>query len=392
MGQHPTVPDGAVAVCLAVLALLVLKAEPATENLREPLRDPDALAVALTLAYTLPLVLRRRHPLALLPLVVPAVLASVLGYPPSTAVLSGLLLVYTAALQCPRRQSFGAFGVVVVAYLVATAFDAYDDAWAGTVAGGAMFFGAWAFGRAIRYRRAYTAELEARAQRLEAEREAAVRATLSEERARIAREMHDVVAHSISVMTVQASAARRMADRDIVRSKEAMAAVEDTGRAALMEMRRILGVLRDVERPDDALAPQPGTCDLPDLVGKVREAGLGVELQVEGGPRPLPAGVELAVYRIVQEALTNTLKHAGPAQAQVRLCYRPAAVEVEVRDSGRGAAVFPGASGGAALRPGHGLVGMRERVSLYGGSLQAGPGSGGGYVVNARIPVEQVRA
>ncbi|NHC47354.1 sensor histidine kinase [Motilibacter sp. K478] len=371
---------------------MVLRAEPATDGLVEPLREPDALVVVLTLAYTLPLAFRRRHPLLLLPLVVPAALASMLDYPPSTALLSGLLLVYTAALQCPRRQSFGAFAVVVAAYLVATAFDPYDDRAASTIAGGGMFFGAWAFGRAIRYRRAYTAELEARALRLEAEREADVRTTLSEERARIAREMHDVVAHSISVMTVQASAARRMADRDIVRSKEAMAAVEETGRAALMEMRRILGVLRDAERPGDSLAPQPGTCDLPDLVGKVREAGLGVDLEVEGGARPLPAGVELTVYRIVQEALTNTLKHAGPARARVRLCYGPAAVQVEVRDSGRGASVFPAAGPDGAPRPGHGLVGMRERVALYGGSLSAGPGSGGGYVVNACIPLEQVSA
>jgi signal transduction histidine kinase len=201
--------------------------------------------------------------------------------------------------------------------------------------------------------------------------------------------LHDVVAHNVSVMVVQAGAARRTVDRDTAGAKEAMNLIETTGRQALDEMRRLLGVLRkedDQERP--ALTPQPSVRYLDQLVAQVRKAGLPVELEVEGDPRPLASGVDLSAYRIVQEALTNSLKHAGPAHATVRVRYGADDVEVTVTDDGRGPEAGDGANGTAS---GHGLVGIRERVALYGGELEAGPRRGGGYTVRAKLPVAPAR-
>ena len=201
---------------------------------------------------------------------------------------------------------------------------------------------------------------------------------MADERARIARELHDVIAHSVTVMTVQAGAARMLLPGDPQRAVEPLLAVEETGHQALAEMRRLLGILREVDG-QPVLAPQPGLKDLTRLAVAVREAGLPVEMAVEGTPRPLPAGIELAAYRILQEALTNTLKHAGAARAHVTVRYAPEAVFLEVCDDGR----VPPADG-----HGHGLVGMRERATLYGGELDAGPLPGGGYAVRARLPIE----
>jgi signal transduction histidine kinase len=217
-----------------------------------------------------------------------------------------------------------------------------------------------------------------RAARLEREREAEARAAVAEERARIARELHDVVGHSVSVMTVQASGVRRLLREDQEREREALLIVERTGREALAEMRRMVGVLR---RPEEApaLAPQPSLEHLDRLVEQAREAGLPVELRVEGDAVELPAGVDLTAYRLVQEGLTNALKHARATRAEVLVNYADGAIEVTVSDDGRG--VGNGDGGG------HGLVGMRERVSVYGGELDAGPQPGGGYRLRAKLPV-----
>ena len=204
------------------------------------------------------------------------------------------------------------------------------------------------------------------------------RSAVGEERARIARELHDVVGHSVSVMTVQASAVRRLLRPEQEREREALLVVEQTGREALAEMRRMVGVLR---RPEEApaLAPQPSLEHLDKLVDQVREAGLPVEVRIEGSPAPLPPGVDLTAYRLVQEGLTNALKHARATSAEVLVKYGDDAVEVVVSDDGRGDG--DGAAGG------HGLVGMRERVSVYGGELHAGPRPDGGYSLRARLPV-----
>jgi signal transduction histidine kinase len=199
-----------------------------------------------------------------------------------------------------------------------------------------------------------------------------------EERARIARELHDVVAHSVSVMTVQTGAVRRLLTPDQERERETLLAVERTGREALNEMRRLLGMLRATDEAE-GLAPQPSLRQLDTLVEQVREAGLPVELKVEGAPVDLPPGLDLSAYRIVQEALTNALKHAGPARATVAVRYGPDELELEIADDGRGAANGTGTGGG--------LVGMRERAALVGGRLEAGPRNGGGYAVRARLPL-----
>jgi signal transduction histidine kinase len=224
-------------------------------------------------------------------------------------------------------------------------------------------------------------EIRARDRRLdvaERERELAGREAVVEERARIARELHDVIAHNVSMMVVQAGAERRALGEGSPSTREVLGTIEEIGRSALTEMRRLVGMLRS--DGVDPLSPQPGLDDLATLVGQVREAGLPVELHVDGEPRPLPVGIELSAYRIVQEALTNSLKHAGEARADVYVRYGSDSLEIEVRDDGARAPA-------RAATGGHGLVGMRERVALYGGRLDAGARPDGGFSVRALLPV-----
>ena len=200
-----------------------------------------------------------------------------------------------------------------------------------------------------------------------------------DERVRIARELHDVVAHHVSVMGVQAGAARRVMRQQPEKAEEALASIEGSSRQAVLELQRLLGILRR-EGQDDALAPQPDLARLPELVAQAGGDELTVELRVEGEPRPLPGTVELSAYRVIQEALTNTHKHARATHSTVRVAYGPSALEVEVVDDGRG--------GAAPAGGGHGLIGMRERVRLHGGHLRAGPRPGGGFAVHATFPLD----
>jgi signal transduction histidine kinase len=232
-------------------------------------------------------------------------------------------------------------------------------------------------GRAVRERLRLLRALQIKNAELEREREERARAAVRSERARIARELHDVVAHSLSVMVVQAGAARRVIDVDHAGAAESFQAIQGAGREALGEVRRLLGMLRE-DGDEPAVTPQPRLENVGALVERTRAAGLHVDLEVEGTPVSLPAGVELAAYRILQEALTNTIKHAGPSHARVRVHYGEGGLELEVVDDGRGAG---GQNGG-----GHGLTGMRERVALYGGELTAGARPTGGFAVRARIP------
>ena len=235
----------------------------------------------------------------------------------------------------------------------------------------------WFVGRLMRRWRRRAAELEDLTHRLDAQRELQAQAAVAVERARIARELHDVIAHNVSMMVVQAGAAARVLEGNQQDVRTALDAIEGTGRQTVDEMRRLIGVVRS----DDglALSPQPTLRDLERLIANVRDAGLPVELRVEGSPVPLPPGIDLSAYRIVQEALTNALKHAGRAHATVVVRYERGAVEVEVTDDGEG----PGTDTGT----GHGLVGMRERVALWGGELEAGRRAGGGFEIRARLPV-----
>ena len=239
----------------------------------------------------------------------------------------------------------------------------------------------WPAGYAVRLRAEQAAAAEVRADQAERDREAAARIAVAEERARIARELHDIVAHAVSVMVLQVGAVRHKLPDTRADAREALRAVEQAGRTALAEMRRLLSAMRrDGEEAE--LVPQPGLEALDVLVQDISRAGLPVELHVDGEPFPLPRGIDLSAYRILQEGLTNALKHARATNANVRVCYRPDELQLEVRDDGKGSSTSDGL--------GHGLVGIRERVKLYGGDVTAGPASEGGFVLSTRLPFENV--
>jgi len=339
----------------------------------------DLLAI---LGITLPLFLRRRFPFGA-PVAVGAVIAGS-SFVDGRLVPNGLITILVAisafvlmGMLRDRTQALAglAFGVGV------TAIVAHNDPRGGAgnfVFTSIVFAIAWTIGFAVSIKFHEADEARERAARAEREREVRARLAVSDERARIARELHDVVGHSVSVMTVQASAARRLLRPQQEKEREALLVVEQTGREALAEMRRMVGVLR---RPEEApaLAPQPSLEQIERLVEQTREAGLPVELRIEGEPVQLAAGIDLTAYRLVQEGLTNTLKHARARQAEVVVSYGDGHVELTVSDDGLG-----GGGGGGS---GHGLVGMRERVSVYGGELEAGPRADGGYRLRARLPV-----
>jgi signal transduction histidine kinase len=240
----------------------------------------------------------------------------------------------------------------------------------------------WLIGRMLRRRAALERADREHSERLDAEREQRADAAAYSERIRIARELHDVIAHSISVMVIQAGGARTVMDSQPERAEASLELVQRAGREALAEMRRLLGILDEGGGDPRALTPQPGLADLEDLVSRTREAGLATDLTVEGLAAPISPALDLCAYRIVQEALTNAIKHAGPARAGVHVRWTAEALEVEVVDDGRGPA---GANGS---RGGHGIAGMRERAGLHGGSIQARASGGGGFEVHARLPLE----
>ena len=247
-----------------------------------------------------------------------------------------------------------------------------------------LVFGiSWLAGFAVRERAEQAEAAELRAAQAEQEREAAARIAVAEERARIARELHDVVAHAVSVMVLQVGAVRHKLPEALADDADALRSVEQTGRAALAEMRRLLGALRS-DGDEAELAPQPGLEGLDSLLEDVDRAGLPVRLQVDGDPFPLPRAIDLSAYRIVQEGLTNSLKHADASHADVTVRYHPDEVEVEVVDDGAGAATGDGL--------GYGLVGIRERVKIYGGEMSAGAAPGGGFMLTARLPLDRYQA
>jgi signal transduction histidine kinase len=343
------------------------------------------LGVVLALWASLPLLARRRWPLAVLAVIEAAVLVGLVQASPDLRVGGpGLVVaVFTVATRCPRPRALaaalalaGGNGLVVLAVTLLGHPGALHDVVADTI----LVLGAWAIGDNIGTRRAYLAGLEERAERLEREQTVvSQRATLAE-RARIARELHDVVAHHVSAIAVQAGAAEEIAERDPRRARAVLATIQASSREALAEMRAVVGVLHE-EGDGVTLAPQPGLAQLAQLAAQSRAAGLDVRVHVEGRPAPLPDALELSAYRIIQEALTNTLKHAGATRAEVTVRYAEDGVELIVTDDGAGETA-PSALPGA----GRGLVGMRERVALFHGRLDAGPLPGGGFRVVAQLP------
>jgi signal transduction histidine kinase len=343
--------------------------------------------VLLVACLVVPIVFRRRYPVAAFVTVIGAGAVQVLiTRRPNGADLAVLIVLYTLAAQRPRRASVR--GLVVCLAGAATAVARWHPppsrqtltalGWEAALLGGSVLL-AWVLGDSIRWRRGYYEALEERARRLERERDALAQVAAAAERARIAREMHDVVAHHVSVMVVQADGAAYALDAAPDKAHEALGVISRTGRQALTEMRRLLGVLRTAGPAE--LGPMPGVGELDALLDQTRSAGIPVSVALAGRPRPLPGGADLAAYRIVQESLTNVRKHGGPGvSASVTVRYGAQALTIRVADDGRGAAAI---SDGA----GHGLAGMRERVELYGGSVTAGPRLGGGFQVIAELPL-----
>jgi signal transduction histidine kinase len=320
--------------------------------------------------------LRRRVPFTALGIALGDQLAAIAlpGALAVTAPFAAILVsLYTLAAHAPLRRAAAAAGIaaLTLAPMVLATGPAID-----LVALTIMLGAAGAAGLPGRAARRQTAPLERLASRLERERDARARLATLEERARIARELHDSVAHAVSVMVLQAGAAEAVLDDDRERALEATRAIERHGRAALEELRALLGVLGDAASPGPR-APQPSLRELDDLI---TDAGLPVRLTVTGDPVPLPAGIDVTAYRVIQEALTNALKHAGRVPTTVALDYAPRRLTLDVSDAG-GRAAAPAAGAG------HGLIGMRERVALYGGDLTAGPLAGAGYAIHAELPL-----
>ena len=338
-----------------------------------------SIFVPLMLLVPLALIWRTRYPVAVLAVNVAAWVVIDLYTPadedPLTLAITLAIAVYSVGAHTYGRRAAVGAALVAGMALLATAVDWNQESVVDLLGNftffAAIFGGTWLAGRAIRGRRG-------RERDLIVEREEKARLAVQEERARIARELHDVVAHAISVIVLQARGARHAVDTEPEDARDALDAIEVTATQALREMRRLLGMLREDDEAV-ALAPQPSLTHLDALVTRVRDAGLPVELRVEGEPRELAPGVDLSAYRIVQEALTNALKHAGRARAHVLVRYGDDVLELEVTDTG------VGAQNGAGS--GHGLAGMRERVAVFGGRLESGPRSEGGYAVRARLPL-----
>jgi signal transduction histidine kinase len=382
--RWPRAADAVLATAV-FLATSFLTEGPGDSTVVRPVGDVPIAALLLFAVASAALYWRRRAPLAVLGV---AVIAWAVTIGSGYADLGGVAIIalYSAGRYATedRRAHVGVAAAIAVILV-----DGLTDPapWGEAVFGGVVLFVAWYVGRRLRLRQ------ERAAERLR-EQAAEARRIMIEERTRIARELHDVVAHRVSLMTVQAGAAKAVAARDPEGALRAMGAVEEAGRQALDELRHLLGVLRP-ETDLDGLGPQPGLADLPKLVGQVREAGLEVSLATDGVPTGLPARVDLFAYRIVQEALTNVLKHAGPgARTEVRLGADSSGIVVEVLDDGsapeHGVESAVGRRSSDSDRPsgrsGHGIVGMRERALLLGGTLEARPRPGGGFRVVAHLP------
>lgn len=345
-------------------------------------QGPKWLAAVALLAMSVALLGGRRAPLESLGSICAVFAAWALIDTPAGSLLPFLILlvaVFTAAQrEAPGRALVGgAAGLATIWLEIAVT----DNDFANYAFTGVFVVGAWLGGRGFRSREEHAGHLEERAARLELEREANARAAVAEERTRIARELHDVVAHNVSVIVIQSQAAQQSTPPDGDAGR-ALRSIEATGQEALSEMRRLLGLLRR-EDEELALTPQPSLRHLDRLAASVRDAGLPVEVEVQGDPVSLPPGVDLSAYRIVQEALTNALKYAGPASARVLVRYGAGELELEISDDGSGNGVGNGG--------GHGLIGMRERVNVYGGMVESGSRPEGGYAIRVRLPLQSAQ-
>ena len=374
--RAPSILDWLVTLALAVVAFL--------EIASGAFPGPVAVAAAFQVASILPVAFRRVAPLPAITISVVVSLPYVLAYGAGNSLAGAvtlLLLVYSVGRHLEGRGLLAgtAMGLLMIVELGIGGRLATPEDWIYVllIAGGTL-----ALGVALRIQEGRSISLAVAADRAQSEQEATAQAAVHEERARIARELHDVVAHNVGLIVLQAGGARSVLGTDPEQARTALRQVEETGRQTLTEMRHLVGILRvDAERE-----PLPRLERLPALVDEARAAGLAVELEVEGAPVDLPAGLELAAYRLIQEALTNVRKHAPTSRAKVRLCYEPDRLRIEVSDDGGPSdAVRDSARNASGL--GHGLIGMRERVQLYDGRMQAGPMPGGGFRVEAVLPL-----
>jgi signal transduction histidine kinase len=365
---HPFVVDGVTAVALAGLVVEDVFSSGGYYTASKWIYVPAALLMTLPLAW------RRRWPLTVCVIVMGTLAAESIAVgsapTPDVAMIAWLLAIYSAAAHCDRNRAVVAAVVSIAAGLV---WMGIDDFLLPVV----VFGGAWIAGRLVRQRQVYAAALEERTEALERERELNARAAVAEERTRIARELHDIVAHTLGVMVVQAGA-ERLHEQPGSPAHDALSAIERSGRQALTEMGRLVAMLR-TDTDSEALGPQPGLDQLEALVARIRDTGLDVELVVEGRPRELAPGLDVSAYRIVQEALTNTLRHARSRRARVLMRWELTALHIEVADDGIGPTLDTEASG-------HGLMGIRERVALFGGALVTGRSELGGYLLAATLP------
>jgi signal transduction histidine kinase len=375
------VADGILVFLVTVLALstLIYRAIEGPEILAGAIQFDfaNAISVALLLAGLSSLIWRRPPALpVLMASIVIFALYDLAGSASPLLAFAPLMALYAVAANSRPVVSGGAaaaLAVGAVAVFLANTGPLDDDILDYLLSVAT----AWLLGYGVWLNRARTSLLADQAAQLTREQAAQTQAAVRQEQTRIARELHDIVAHRVVVMVAQAGASVRMFDADPQRARHALKSIEILGREALTEMRRLLGVLWTHD--EGSKAPQPGLADLPDLIAQIERAGLPVELRISGQPRTLPAGVELSAYRIVQEALTNTLKHAGPARAEVELRYHPDLLEVRVDDDGQGSS--------SLLKAGQGLVSMRQRAALLGGEVSLGPRSGTGFQVAAKLPV-----
>jgi signal transduction histidine kinase len=380
-GTRELVVDGALALAFAALSLSLIASFDMPAGGFE---HPAGVGVALALVHTLAIAWRRRAPLAVLAVCV----LTGIGYAATGLPVVGLgpaivVPVYTVAAELDRRRSLTGLAAVEAGALVAQLLAHNSAGWDTDLGNAVVLAAAWLLGDQARRRRQEAAAHADRARRLEQAEGELARHAVADERLRIARELHDVVAHSMSVIAVQAGTGRLVIDEDPAAAREALAVIETASRQTLDELRRLLDVLRSDDEAAGPLVPTPGLADLDGLVAQVVSAGLPVEVRVEGDRRPLPAGVDLTAFRIVQEALTNVRRHARASSAHVVLRYGADRVRIEVTDDG--------ASGKAANGSGHGIAGMRERAALYGGTLDAEPAASGGFRVTASLPYEASR-
>jgi signal transduction histidine kinase len=365
---------------LAAVLFGIMTAELAARPVEAGEQASRPIAYLLALLITAPIAVHRRVPVVAVVVSGAAIAAYGAGHFVAFPGYAAFGLVFVISLHCGRGRGVFAYGIVAAALGTAIALQAGPTVTPSTWISTALALTvAWLAGDNLRVRADRMAALRARADRLERERENRDRQAVADERLRIARELHDVVAHSMSVIAVQAGVANHVIDSRPELARTALATVETTARAALVEMRRLLGVLRRPDEPEGSLSPAPGLADVPGLIAQFAEAGLAVEVSMVGTAVQVPDGVDLSAYRIAQEGLTNVLRHGGP-KAWLTIGHRPGWMRVAVADDGR-----PGRSDTPA--GGHGLIGMRERVALFGGTLTAGPrADGGGFELVATLP------